>query len=115
MFAARRRRHLWHMLRCIWPFAFGFLSQISKCFARLIGFSRTALHALQVIFSVIFLVVFACARAAKHSGASAASRRHARLGPSRDAAAAGRRGGSGDGDGGRIGCGNQTEACTSRR
>ena len=54
--------HMWDALRCIWPFAFGFLSQISKCFARLIGFSRTALHALHVIFSVIFLVVFACAR-----------------------------------------------------
>ena len=53
---------MWDALRCIWPFAFGFLSQISKCFARLIGFSRTALHALHVIFSVIFLVVFACAR-----------------------------------------------------
>jgi hypothetical protein len=39
---------------------FGFLSQISKCFERLIGFRRTVLQAVQVNRSVIFLVVLAC-------------------------------------------------------
>merc|ERR1719238_2345620 len=37
----------------------GFLSQISKCFDRLIGLNLTDLHCVQVNRSVIFLVVFA--------------------------------------------------------
>ena len=37
----------------------GFLSQISKCLARLIGFRRTVLQLVHVNRSVIFLVVFA--------------------------------------------------------
>ena len=41
------------------PLVLGFLSQISKCFERLIGFSRTVLQAVHVSRSVIFLVVFA--------------------------------------------------------
>ena len=41
------------------PLVFGFLSQISKCFERLIGFRRTVLQLVQVRRSVIFFVVFA--------------------------------------------------------
>ena len=41
------------------PFVLGFLSQISKCFERLMGFSRTVLQFVQVKRSVIFFVVFA--------------------------------------------------------
>lgn len=42
------------------PLPFGFLSQISKCLARLMGFRRTVLQLVQVNRRVIFLVVLAC-------------------------------------------------------
>ena len=42
-----------------WPLVLGFLSQISKCFARLMGFRRTVLQLVHVKRRVIFLVVFA--------------------------------------------------------
>ena len=44
MCAGGRARACTHMA----PFDLGFLSQISKCFARLIGFKRTVLQLVQV-------------------------------------------------------------------